>query len=108
MNITSNLHVTIVHLNELSGWSDEELQSFLSSWQYKSTKVKLTSYGLYKARDKDYFAGFNCFVAHKSTQENIRKGVLQDQDRGGRGEGAPRREYKCKICEKKHPRYGYS
>ena len=61
MNITSNLHVTKVHLNELSGWSDEELQSFLSSWQYKS-KVKLTSFRLYKAREKDYCAGFNCFV----------------------------------------------
>lgn len=71
MNITSNLHVTIVHLNELSGWSDEELQSFLSSWQYKSTKVKLTSFRLYKAREKDYCAGFNCFVKQGNKLRNV-------------------------------------
>ena len=71
MNITSNLHVTKVHLNELSGWSDEESQSFLSSWQYKSKKVKLTSFGLYKAREKDYCAGFNCFVKEGNKLRNV-------------------------------------
>ena len=47
----------------------------------------------------------------RSTQKHPREhqeGGLQDQDRGGRGEGAPRREYKCKICEKKCPRFGCS
>ena len=47
MNITSNLNVTIANLNELSVWSDEELQSILSSWQYKLTKVKRMSLGMY-------------------------------------------------------------
>ena len=31
MNITSNLHITIDYLDEHSGNTDEELQSFLSS-----------------------------------------------------------------------------
>ena len=38
------------------GWSDEELQGILSSWQYKTTKVKLTSLGMYEARAKDFCA----------------------------------------------------
>ena len=36
MNVTSNLHVTIADLKELRGWSDEEIQRILSSYQYKS------------------------------------------------------------------------
>ena len=56
MNITSNLQVTKANLNEFSEWNNEELQSILSLWQYRSTKVKLT------AGDKDCCAGFNCSV----------------------------------------------
>ena len=59
MNVTSNLHVTIADLadlKELRGWSDEEIQRILSSYQYKSKKVKLTSLGMYTARQKDYCA----------------------------------------------------
>ena len=62
MNVTSNLHVTIADLKELRGWSDEEIQRILSSYQYKSKKVKLTSLGMYTARKKDYCAGFECVV----------------------------------------------
>ena len=60
MNVTSNLHVTIAglaDLKELRGWSDEEIQRILSSYQYKSKKVKLMSLGMYTARKKDYCAG---------------------------------------------------
>ena len=71
MNITSNLHVTIANLNKLSGCSDEELQSILTSWQYKSTKVKLMSLGMYTARDKDYCAGFDCAVKDRNKLRNI-------------------------------------
>ena len=71
INITSNLHVTIVHLNELSGWSDEELQSILSSWQYKSMKVKLTSLGMYTAREKDYCVELDCAVKDGNKLRNI-------------------------------------
>ena len=62
MNVTSNLHVTIADLEELRGWSDEELQRILSSYQYKLTKVKLTGLGMYTARQKDYCAGYECVV----------------------------------------------
>ena len=62
MNITSNIHITIAYLHELSGWRDEELESILSSWRYTLTKVKLTRLGMYTAMEKDYFAGFDCSV----------------------------------------------
>ena len=62
MNVTSNLHVTIADLKELRGWSYEGIQLILSSYQYKSKKVKLTSLGMYTARKKDYCAGFECVV----------------------------------------------
>ena len=62
MNVTSNLHVTIADLKELRGWSDEEIQRILSSYQYKLTKVKLTGLGMYTARQKDYCAGYECVV----------------------------------------------
>ena len=62
MNVTSNLHVTIADLEELRGWSDEEVQRILSSYQYKPTKVKLTCLGMYTARQKDYCAGYECVV----------------------------------------------
>ena len=62
MNVTSNLHVTIADLKELRGWSYEEIQLILSSYQYKSKKVKVTSLGMYTARKKDYCAGFECVV----------------------------------------------
>ena len=44
------------------GWSDEELQGILFSWQYKTMKVKLTSLGMYRARTKDFCAGFDLGV----------------------------------------------
>ena len=44
------------------GRSDEELQGILSSWQYKTMKVKLTSLGMYTARAKDFCAGFDLGV----------------------------------------------
>ena len=62
MNVTSNLHVTIADLEELRGWSDEELQRILSSYQYKLTKVKLTGLGMYTARQKDFCAGYKWVV----------------------------------------------
>ena len=34
-------------------------------------KVKLTSFGLYKAREKDYCAGFNCFVKQGNNLRNV-------------------------------------
>ena len=33
---------------------DKELQSILSSWQYKLPKVKLASLGMYTVRENDY------------------------------------------------------
>ena len=44
------------YANWQMGWSDEELQGILSSWQYKTTKVKLRSLGMYEARAKDFCA----------------------------------------------------
>ena len=43
----------LADLKELRGWSDEEIQRILSSYQYKSKKVKLTSLGMYTARKKE-------------------------------------------------------
>ena len=77
MNISFHLQVTIANLNELSGWNDEELQSILSSWQYKSTKVKLMSLGMCTAREKDYCAGFDRSVKDGSVM------VRNDQDCSG-------------------------
>ena len=62
MNVTSNLHVTIADLEELRGWSDEELQRILSSYQYKPTKVELTGLGMYTARQEDYLVGYEYVV----------------------------------------------
>ena len=71
MNITSNLHVSITYLNKLSGWSDEKLQIILSSWQYKTTTVKLMNLSMYTVREKDYFAGFDCAVKDGNKLMNI-------------------------------------
>ena len=71
INISSNLYITIANPNKLSEWSDEELQSILSSWQYKSMKVKLTSLGMYTAREKDHCAGFDCSVKDGNKLMNV-------------------------------------
>ena len=73
MNVTSNLHVTIVNANEVSKWKDEDLQRILSSWQYKATKVKLTSLGMFDARKEDYCAGFDCVVKDGKRVRSILK-----------------------------------
>ena len=63
MKITPNLYVTIANL------SISSLGGVLRN--YKATKVMLTSLSMYKVREKDYCAGFDCAMKDGNKLRNI-------------------------------------
>ena len=70
MNITSNFHVTIANLTKLSTWNYRLSSPHGNTSRQKS--VKLTSLGKYTAREKDYYAGFDCTVKDVNKLSNMR------------------------------------
>ena len=64
LNYVKDWRTLVSRLNnkELLGWSDEESQAILSSWQHKTTKVKLIIPVMNTERPKDICAGFDLGV----------------------------------------------